>query len=84
VSPGRFCKGGREKKRKGERLMNLAEIHLNLKSSKFWSNGGGEWFRSDFKWIARHPLSFKIFGQAEIGFWVSSYFPIWGAKIKFK
>jgi hypothetical protein len=30
VSPGRFCKGRREKKREGERLMKLAEIHLNF------------------------------------------------------
>jgi hypothetical protein len=37
-----------------------------------------------FKEVAMHPPSFNIFGQVEIGFWVSSYFPIWGAKIKFK
>jgi hypothetical protein len=73
-----------EKKKEEQSLMNLAKIHLNLNSSKFWSIGGGEWSRRVFKWIARHPPSFNIFGRVEIGFWMSSYFPIWGAKIKFK
>jgi hypothetical protein len=47
-----------------------------LKSAKFWSKGGDDWFRSALKWIARHPPSFNIFGQIEIGFWSSSSFPI--------
>jgi hypothetical protein len=55
-----------------------------LNKSKFYPSGVGDWLRDDFRWIARHPPSFNIFGQVEIGFWVSSYFPIWGAKIKFK
>jgi hypothetical protein len=34
VPPSRFCKGRREKKREGERLMNLAKIHFNFEKFK--------------------------------------------------
>jgi hypothetical protein len=30
VSPDRFCKERKEKRREEERLVNLAEIHLNF------------------------------------------------------
>jgi hypothetical protein len=48
--------------------MNVAEIQMNLKSAGRWSKSGDNWFRGVLKWLAKHPPSFKIFGQREIGF----------------
>jgi hypothetical protein len=65
----------REIKREGEKGMrSLAEFWLNLNKSKFDPSGVADWLRDDFKWIARHPPSFNIFGQVEIGFWMKSLF----------
>jgi hypothetical protein len=41
--------------------VDLAEIHLNLKSARFWSKSGDNWFRGVLKWLAKHPPSFNIF-----------------------
>jgi hypothetical protein len=58
----------RKRIRREQSLVNSAEIQMNLKSAKFWFKGGDDRFRSVFKWLAKHPPSFRIFGQKEVGF----------------
>jgi hypothetical protein len=64
-----FAKKKEERRGKEEDVVNLAKIHLNLKSSKFDPSGGDDWLRSDFQMVEVHLPSFRIFEQVEVGFW---------------
>jgi hypothetical protein len=59
-------RGIKREEEKGMR--SLAKFSLNLNKSKFDPSVVGDFLKDDFKWIARHPPSFNIFGQVEIGF----------------